>query len=83
MFAFLPAIPGADDLRDALRRIDTARHHGVPDGCILELDLQTVPPESSGFDPLTFITGGGAGRCCCAMRSPRSITPQTIHGWRD
>lgn len=59
MFAFLPAIPGADDLRDALRRIDTARHHGVPDGCILELDLQSVPPESSGFDPLTFITGGG------------------------
>jgi protease-4 len=59
MFAFLPAVPGADDIRDALRRIDTARHHGVPDGCILELDLQTVPPEASGFDPLTFITGGG------------------------
>ncbi|WP_179470013.1 signal peptide peptidase SppA [Mycolicibacterium vinylchloridicum] len=59
MFAFLPAVPGADDIRDALRRIDTARHHGVPDGCILELDLQTVPPEVSGFDPLTFITGGG------------------------
>jgi protease IV len=59
MFAFLPAVPGADDIRDALRRIDTARHHGVPDGCILELDLQSVPPEVSGFDPLTFITGGG------------------------
>ncbi|EHB56370.1 signal peptide peptidase SppA, 67K type [Mycolicibacterium rhodesiae JS60] len=59
MFAFLPAVPGADDIRDALRRIDTARHHGVPDGCILELDLQTVPPEVSGFDPLTFVTGGG------------------------
>jgi protease-4 len=59
MFAFLPAVPGADDIRDALRRIDTARHHGVPDGCILELDLQSVPPEASGFDPLTFITGGG------------------------
>jgi protease-4 len=59
MFAFLPDLPGADDIRDALRRIDTARHHGVPDGCILELDLQTVPPEASGFDPLTFITGGG------------------------
>lgn len=59
MFAFLPAVPGADDLRDALRRIDTARHHGVPDGCILELDLHTVPPESGGFDPLAFITGGG------------------------
>ena len=59
MFAFLPDIPGADDIRDALRRIDTARHHGVPDGCVLELDLQAVPPEASGFDPLTFITGGG------------------------
>ncbi|WP_445166819.1 signal peptide peptidase SppA [Mycolicibacterium sp. Dal123E01] len=59
MFAFLPAVPGADDIRDALRRIDTARHHGVPDGCILELDLQSVPPETAGFDPLTFITGGG------------------------
>lgn len=59
MFAFLPAVPGADDLRDALRRIDTARHHGVPDGCILELDLHSVPPETSGFDPLTFISGGG------------------------
>lgn len=59
MFALLPAVPGADDLRDALRRIDTARHHGVPDGCILELDLQTVPPESSSFDPLALITGNG------------------------
>jgi protease-4 len=59
MFAFLPAVPGADDIRDALRRIDTARHHGVPDGCVLELDLQSAPPEASGFDPLTFITGGG------------------------
>ncbi len=59
MFAFLPAVPGADDLRDALRRIDTARHHGVPNGCILELDLQTAPPESSNFDPLTLLTGGG------------------------
>ena len=59
MFAFLPGIPGADDVRDALRRIDTARHHGVPDGVILEFDVQSVPPETAGFDPLTFITGGG------------------------
>jgi len=59
MFAFLPGIPGADDVRDALRRIDTARHHGVPDGVILEFDVQSVPPESAGFDPVTFITGGG------------------------
>jgi len=59
MFAFLPGIPGADDVRDALRRIDTARHHGVPKGVILEFDVQSVPPETAGFDPLTFITGGG------------------------
>ncbi len=26
---------------------------------MLELDLQSVPPETSGFDPLTMITGGG------------------------
>ena len=59
MFAFLPDVPGADDIRDVLRRIDTARHHGVPDGCILELDLQSAPPETSGFDPVAFVTGGG------------------------
>ena len=59
MFAFLPGIPGADNLRDVVRRIDTARHHGVPNGCILEFDVQSVPPETGGFDPLTFITGGG------------------------
>lgn len=46
MFAFLPDIPGADDIRGALRRIDTARHHGVPDGCILEFDVHSVPPGS-------------------------------------
>lgn len=59
MFALLSGIPGADDVRDALRRIDTARHHGVPNGVILEFDVQSVPPETAGFDPLTFITGGG------------------------
>ncbi|MCI4676974.1 signal peptide peptidase SppA [Candidatus Mycolicibacterium alkanivorans] len=59
MFAFLPGIPGPDDVRDALRRLDTARHHGVPAGVVLEFDVQSVPPETAGFDPLTFITGGG------------------------
>lgn len=59
MAAFLPGIPGADDLRGLVRRVDTARHHGVPDGCILELDLQSVPKESNGFDPLAMIAGGG------------------------
>src|SRR4051812_44905847 len=60
MFSFLPGIPGADDLRSLVRRVDTARHHGVPDGCVLELDLLSAPPEASGFDPMAII--GGSGR---------------------
>lgn len=60
MRSFLPGLPGLpDDLRGLARRIDTARHHGVPDGCILELDLQSVPPEAAGFDPLRFVTAAG------------------------
>jgi protease-4 len=59
MFAFLPGIPGADELRNLAKRVDTARHHGVPNGCVLELDLQAVPGETSGFDPLAVIAGGG------------------------
>jgi protease IV len=59
MFAFLPGIPGADELRTLARRVDTARHHGVPDGCVLELDLQAVPNEAGGFDPFAMIAGGG------------------------
>jgi protease-4 len=56
MFA-LSGIPGADDVRALVRRVDTARHHGVPDGCVLELDLQEVPAETAGFDPLAMISG--------------------------
>src|SRR6202011_5359342 len=59
MFDFLPAIPGLDDLRSLGRKVDTARHHGVPNGCVLELDLLHGPPETGGFDPLAMITGGG------------------------
>ncbi|HUB54310.1 MAG TPA: signal peptide peptidase SppA [Mycobacterium sp.] len=59
MFAFLPKPPGVDDVRAFARRVDTARHHGVPKGCVLELDLRATPPEASGFDPLTMISGGG------------------------
>jgi protease IV len=59
MFSFLPSIPGIDDLRALGRRVDTARHHGVPDGCILELDLMSAPQESAGFDPLAMIASGG------------------------
>jgi len=51
-------LPG-DELRGLARRIDTARHHGVPGGCILELDLQSVPPETAGFDPLRLVAGAG------------------------
>ncbi|KUI16789.1 signal peptide peptidase SppA [Mycobacterium sp. GA-1285] len=62
MFAFLPGIsglPGLDDARALARRIDTARHNGVPNGCVLELDLTSVPSETGGFDPLALISGSG------------------------
>ncbi len=57
MPSFLPGVP--DDLRGLARRVDTARHRGVPDGCILELNLQSAPPETAGFDPLRLLTGAG------------------------
>ncbi|WP_428342243.1 signal peptide peptidase SppA [Mycobacterium sp.] len=59
MFSFLPDPPGLDDVRALARRVDTARHHGVPGGCVLELDLRVAPPETSGLDPLAIVTGGG------------------------
>ncbi len=59
MFGFLPSLPGVDDVRDLVNRVDTARHHGIPSGCVLEFDLRSVPPETTGFDPLTIVTGGG------------------------
>ncbi len=59
MFSFLPDPPGIDDVRALARRVDTARHHGVPNACVLELDLRVAPPETSSLDPLTIITGGG------------------------
>lgn len=59
MLSFLPDLPGVDELRAVVRRVDTARHHGIPNGCILELDLQHMPPESAGFDPLVLINGAG------------------------
>ena len=59
MFAFLPDPPGIDDVRALARRVDTARHHGVPGDCVLELDLRVAPPEAGGFDPMAIITGGG------------------------
>ncbi|HEY9266964.1 MAG TPA: S49 family peptidase, partial [Mycobacterium sp.] len=59
MFSFLPGVPGTDDILALARRVDTARHHGVPNGCILELDLQAAPPETGGFDPLVLINGAG------------------------
>lgn len=58
MFDFLPPVPGVDELRALGRKVDTARHHGVPNGCVLELDLLAAPPETAGFDPLAIISGG-------------------------
>jgi len=54
----MPGIPGIDDLRALGRRVDTARHRGVPDGCVLELDLMVPPQETGGFDPLAMINVG-------------------------
>ena len=59
MFSFVPGVPDLDDLRSLARKVDTARHHGVPNGCVLELDLLSAPPETSGFDPMAIIGGGG------------------------
>jgi protease IV len=59
MFGFLPSVPGVDDVRALVNRVDTARHHGIPSGCVLEFNLQAVPPETTGFDPLAIVTGGG------------------------
>jgi protease IV len=59
MFAFLPSIPGVNEVRALASRVDSVRHHGVPNGCVLEFDLRSVPPETTGFDPLAIITGGG------------------------
>jgi protease-4 len=59
MFSFVPGVPNLDDLRSLARKVDTARHKGVPNGCVLELDLLTAPPETTGFDPMAIISGGG------------------------
>jgi protease-4 len=59
MFAFLPFLPGVDDVRALANRVDTARHRGVPNGCVLEFSLRAMPPETTGFDPLTILSGGG------------------------
>ncbi len=59
MFSFVPGVPDLDDLRSLARNIDTARHLGVPNGCVLELDLLSAPPEATGFDPIAIISGGG------------------------
>lgn len=59
MFSFLPNVPGTDELRAIVRKVDTARHHGVPSGCVLELELQAIPQETGGFDPLAMLNGAG------------------------
>ncbi|GAB3005983.1 signal peptide peptidase SppA [Mycobacterium bourgelatii] len=58
MFAFLDFLPGVDDVRALATRVDTARHHGIPNGCVLELNLRSMPPETTSFDPFTLFSGG-------------------------
>nr|CRL75209.1 signal peptide peptidase SppA, 67K type [Mycolicibacterium komanii] len=55
----MSGLPGLSDVRALARRIDTARHNGVPNGCVLELDLTSVPSETGGFDPLALLSGAG------------------------
>jgi protease-4 len=63
MFALLPSLPDFSNLGNDVRafadRVDTARHHGIPNGCVLEFNLRSAPPETTGFDPLAIISGGG------------------------
>jgi protease-4 len=60
MFSLLSGIPGVDEFRTIVRKVDTARHHGVPNGCVLELDLSSIPQEAGGgFDPLALLNGSG------------------------
>jgi protease IV len=59
MFTLLSDPPGVDEVRALVRRADTARHHGVPKGCVLELDLRAAPPETGGLDPLAIISASG------------------------
>ncbi|SOJ53481.1 Protease 4 [Mycobacterium simulans] len=63
MVAFLPSLPGflnrGDDVRALVSHVDTARHHGVPNGCVLEFNLRSMPPETTGFDPFAIVTGAG------------------------
>ncbi|RFD24307.1 signal peptide peptidase SppA [Mycobacterium uberis] len=59
MFVFLPLLPGIDDVRALFNRVNTARHHGIPNGCVLEVNLRSMPPETTSFDPFAFIAGDG------------------------
>lgn len=59
MLSLLSGMPGFDDVRQLVRKVDTARHQGVPAGAILEFDLQSAPPETVGFDPFAILNGAG------------------------
>ncbi|MFV0496127.1 signal peptide peptidase SppA [Mycobacterium sp.] len=58
MFEFLSNLRDRDQVRALAGRVDTARHRGVPGGCVLEVDLRGLPPETAGFDPIAIVTGG-------------------------
>jgi protease-4 len=79
MFSFLPAVPGADEVRALVRKADTARHHGVPDGCILELDLSALPHETGSLDPVALLSHLGGARRPLLLRD----TVAAIHRAAD
>ncbi|BBZ65958.1 signal peptide peptidase SppA [Mycolicibacterium insubricum] len=63
MLSLLSGLPGSHDLKALARRVDTARHHGIPAGVVLELDLTRMPAETAGFDPVTALASlAGAKR---------------------
>ncbi|MCB0926780.1 MAG: signal peptide peptidase SppA [Mycolicibacterium insubricum] len=63
MLSLLSGLPGSHDLKALARRVDTARHHGIPAGVVLELDLTRMPAEAAGFDPVTALASlAGAKR---------------------
>ena len=70
MFSFLPGIPGADDAAALVRKVDTARHHGVPNGCVLELDLRPCHRRRAASTRWRS-SAAAAGRWCCGRRSRR------------
>ncbi len=79
MFSLLPGLPGPDDVRALAKKVDTARHNGVPAGCILELDLESVPPETGSHSPVAMLSNVVGQRRPLTLRE----TVATLHRAAD